>query len=173
MPYEKSFMETTIPRVVSKTKSIIENMLQEATSISLIIDIWDSKQMADFMGVCASLTFPDLSRKLVVIGLERMLGDGHHNAENIGLTIGKIVSQYKFNKNKIKSIVCDEGSALLRLLKQLFNLENEEVLDDDILKNIVDDEVKDIQPLEHLAAEDDVQIEVTELEDENEANELN
>jgi hypothetical protein len=196
MPHEKSFMETTIPRVVSKTKSIIENMLQEATSISLIIDIWDSKQMADFMGVCASLTFPDLSRKLVVIGLERMLGDGHHNAENIGLTIGKIVSQYKFNKNKIKSIVCDEGSALLRLLKQLFNLENEEVLDDDILKNIVDDEVidesvdlellqnynndneiqeivEDIQPLEHLAAEDDVQIEVTELEDENEANDYN
>ena len=98
--------------------------------------------MADFIGVCASLTFPDLSRKLVVIGLERMLGDGHHNAENIGLTIGKIVSQYKFN-NKIKSIVCDEGSALLRLLKQIFNLENEEVLDDDILKNIVDDEVID------------------------------
>ena len=57
MTHEKSFLETIIPKVVNKTKSIIETKLKEAVSISLIIDIWDSKQMADFMGVWASLTY--------------------------------------------------------------------------------------------------------------------
>ena len=49
-----------------------------------------------------------------------MVGDGHHNAENIAKTIETIVNDYKFDKNKIKAVVCDEGSALLRLFKQIF-----------------------------------------------------
>ena len=52
-----------------------------------------------------------------MIGLRHMEGDGHHNAENIAKTIEMTVNEYNFNKNKIKSIVCDEGSALLRLFK--------------------------------------------------------
>ena len=88
-------------KVVRKGKLKIEELLRQATSITLLIDLWDSKQMIDFMGTCAALIFPDMSRKLIVIGIERMLGDGHHNAENIGLTLEKIVNQYSFNKNKI------------------------------------------------------------------------
>jgi hypothetical protein len=57
MTHEKSFLETIIPKVVNKTKNINETKLKKAVSISLIIDIWDSKQMADFMGVWASLTY--------------------------------------------------------------------------------------------------------------------
>jgi len=91
MPHEKSFMETIIPKVVRKGKLKIEELLRQATSITLLIDLWDSKQMIDFMGTCAALIFPDMSRKLIVIGIERMPGDGHHNAENIGLTLEKIV----------------------------------------------------------------------------------
>ena len=60
-----------------------------------------------------------------------MEGDGHHNAENIAKTIEMTVNEYNFNKNKIKAIVCDEGSALLRLFKQILDkdeLESESIL---------------------------------------------
>lgn len=46
---------------------------------------------------------------------------GAHSAENIKLGIEKIVNRYSFNKKKISSIVCDEGSSLVRLFKQNSN----------------------------------------------------
>ena len=61
-----------------------------------------------------------------------MVGDGHHNAENIAKTIETIVNDYNFDKNKIKAVVCDEGSALLRLFKQILNLDED--VDDFILE---------------------------------------
>ena len=137
MPHEKSFMETIIPKVVRKGKLKIEELLRQATSITLLIDLWDSKQMIDFMGTCAALIFPDMSRKLIVIGIERMLGDGHHNAENIGLTLEKIVNQYSFNKNKIKAVI---------LLKQILNsaeLNDGEEVNDDILEYVVEENEND------------------------------
>lgn len=54
-----------------------------------------------------------------------MFGDGHHNAENIAKTIEIAVNEYNFDKNKIKGVVCDEGSALLRLFKQILNLDDD------------------------------------------------
>ena len=197
MPHEKSFLETIIPKVVNKTKSIIETKLKEAVSISLIIDIWDSKQMADFMGVCASLTYSDMSRKLIVIVLDRMQGDGHHNAENIAATIKKILQQYTFNYGKIKAIVCDEGSALVRLIKQILNLENDNEfeLDDDLLVNLTDDNealsvidsiknfnndeelseiVQEIKTLDNMVIDDsEVEIDINNNDNENEDGEYN
>jgi len=61
-----------------------------------------------------------------------MVGNGHHNAENIAKTIETIVNDYNFDKNKIKAVVCDEGSALLRLFKQILNLDED--VDDFILE---------------------------------------
>ena len=89
------------------------------------------------MGTCAALIFPDLSRKLFVIDIERMLDDGHHNAENIGLTLEKIVNQYSFNKNKIKAVI---------LLKQILNsaeLNDGEEVNDDILEYVVEENEND------------------------------
>ena len=185
MPDEKSFMETIIPKVVRKGKLKIEELLRQATSITLLIDLWVSKQMIDFMGTCAALIFPDMSRKLIVIGIERMLGDGHHNAENIGLTLEKIVNQYSFNKNKIKGVICDERAALVKLLKQIFNsakLNDGEEVNDDILEYVVEENenendssiqsikefdndneiqeiLEDIKPLENLNIINDNEIE--------------
>jgi len=188
MPHEKSFMETIIPRVVRKTKHKIEDYLKQATSISIIIDIWDSKQMADFIGVCASAIFSDMSRKLFVIGLGRMLGDGHHTAENIAKSTEKIVGQYEFNYNKIKGIICDEGRALVKLLKQVINCDElDHELDDDILKYCIididessinqiknfnnDDEIdeifEDIKPLEKLNVTSTEEIEENNNEDDD------
>ena len=65
-----------------------------------------------------------------------MEGDGHHNAENIAKTIELTVNEYNFNKNKIKAIVCDEGSALLRLFKQILDID--ELESESILENCIE-----------------------------------
>jgi len=65
-----------------------------------------------------------------------MEGDGHPNAENIAKTIEMTVNEYNFNKNKIKAIVCDEGSALLRLFKQILDID--ELESESILENCIE-----------------------------------
>ena len=104
LPHEKSFIQTIIPEVVSKLKSVIESKLQKCLFVTLIVDIWSSNQLVDFIGVCASLIDTDFSRKQIVIGLKRM--PGKHDATNIKLMIENIVNEYTFNKTKIKSVVC-------------------------------------------------------------------
>lgn len=102
LPNRKSFTDDFVPALVEKAKRKIELHLQEAFSITLIVDIWDSAQMADFIGLCASITTKHFKKKLLVLGLERM--PGPHTAENIKIAIEQILKQYTFNKAKIKGI---------------------------------------------------------------------
>ena len=56
----------------------------------------------------------------------------------------QLLLQYTFNYGKIEAIVCDEESALVRLIKQILNLENDNEfeLDDDLLVNLTDENAK-------------------------------
>lgn len=84
-----------------KFHTAVELKLTNALSVSLIVDIWTNRVNADFMGVGANLICSTFQTELIVIGMERM--PGIHNAENIGLTIEKIINSYNFDKNKIHS----------------------------------------------------------------------
>ena len=62
---------------------------------------------------------------------------GSHTAENVLVAIQEILSEFTFNTFKIRSIVCDEGSNLVRLFKMLtsennFYLNNVEEDHDDL-----------------------------------------
>ncbi len=50
----------------------------------------------------------------------------NHRAETIKAAIESIVNSYEFNKNKIKAVVCDEGSNLVRLFKQKTTIAEED-----------------------------------------------
>jgi len=117
LPNRKSFTNELIPSLVKNLKVKIELKLQEGFSITLIVDIWSSHQMADFIGLCACIIDKYFNKKLLVLGFTRM--PGPHTAENIKIAIESIVNQYNFDKSKIKGIVCDEGKSLIRLFKQL------------------------------------------------------
>jgi len=73
--------------------------LRKAKTVTLIGDIWDSRQMADFFALCCQVTFADFSKKLIVLGLKRM--NGPHNAENIIDVTEQILNQYDFDKSKV------------------------------------------------------------------------
>ena len=96
----------------------INLLLKKATSICLITDIWTNKQMLDFMGVAAAFINDNCEREILVIGLKLM--PGRHNAENVKKAIESIVNEYDFDKSCIHGHSSDEGSAYVRLMKQLF-----------------------------------------------------
>jgi hypothetical protein len=50
MPREKTFVTSVLPQVIKKLKNKLEIYLQNALCISLIVDIWDTKQMVDMLG---------------------------------------------------------------------------------------------------------------------------
>lgn len=111
-----------------KVKSEINRLIDSAISVCLISDIWTNKQMLDFMGVAASIIDQNHKRRIVVLGLKLM--PGKHNAENIKTAIEDIVNEYSFDKNNIIGHSCDEGSAYVRLMKQL------------VIEDIVEDSVE-------------------------------
>jgi hypothetical protein len=57
IPKEKTFVSSIIPKVVKRVKKKLEIYLQNALTVALIVDIWDSRQMVDFLGTCAAITF--------------------------------------------------------------------------------------------------------------------
>ena len=143
LPHRLSFASTLIPEVVKKCKAEIERVLKNARAVTLVADIWTSVQIADFMGLCATTLSKGVERKTFVIGLKRM--SGPHNAENIKDTIESIVNEYNFNKNKIVAVVCDEGSAFVRLFKQLLHSLDEETLETELTTAFEEEEEQEQQ----------------------------
>ncbi len=185
LPTRKSFTNELVPNLVDKVKRLIEIKLQAAFSITLIVDIWSSAQMSDFIGLSASITDKNFNKKLLVLGLDRM--PGPHNAENIKIAVEKITNQYTFDKSKIKGVVCDEGSSLVRLFKQLTSFlgieidELEEIKDDDQLDKEemvvrvadVDEEITDLINNDLIPLQDKLDASQLQDGDDNDDDELN
>jgi hypothetical protein len=85
--------------------------------------LWSNPKLVSFLGLAAMITYENLEKDCVVIGLEIMRGK--HNAENIKSVIEKIINEYDFDKSKLNGIVCDEGSNLKRLFQQAENGEED------------------------------------------------
>jgi hypothetical protein len=118
----------------------IEIKLQNAESICLIVDIWTNQVSADFIGLAVVLTNSFFEREILVINMMRM--PGSHDAENIKYSIEKMINFFDFDKSKAKSlyfsfnfdsklnnfvlwfvlgVICDQGSALVRLFSQIID----------------------------------------------------
>jgi len=113
----KTVKNTILPEMVKKVKITLEEKLNKAIHIILIVDLWSNKQMTGFCGLAAMVTYENFERECFVIGLQRIYK--RHTAENIKAVFEEIVNEYDFNKSKLKGIVSDEGSNLRRLFKQL------------------------------------------------------
>jgi hypothetical protein len=98
---EFSFRNTILPNIKNKLHEEIEKKLQNAYSVSLIVDLWSNKSKDDYIGLCAVLTSFSYERELIAINMMRMIGS--HTAENVKSCIEVMINFYKFNKSKIKS----------------------------------------------------------------------
>ena len=72
LPNRKSFTNELIPSLVKNLKVKIELKLQESFSITLIVDIWSSHQMADFIGLCTCI-INNFKKKLLALDFTKEL----------------------------------------------------------------------------------------------------
>lgn len=119
LPAQLTFRQTILPKFMANLDRAIENTLQNATCMSLVSDIWTTKRMYDFNGIAACIMTHSFERKLIVIDMNKM--PGNHTAEYIKESIESMVNKFEFNKAKIVATVTDEGSAYVRLFKQIPN----------------------------------------------------
>ena len=117
IPCTETFSSTIIKKVLELLRNEIKKKLNEAKSICLISDVWSNKQMLAFMGLVAVVINKHFEKELVVIGMIEM--PLRHCAEDIKKAIETIVNSYEFDYSKIKGVCSDEGSAYVRLFKQI------------------------------------------------------
>lgn len=117
IPCDQTFTRKILPEILLNLKTAIDFKLQNATCVSLTSDIWTTKSLLDFLAICVNLSDSNFSRETIVIGMIRM--PGNHNAEHIKTAFENIVNSFEFDKSKISATVSDEGSAYLRLFKQI------------------------------------------------------
>jgi len=81
--------------------NLIENKLCNASSITLITDIWTDKQNREY--IAAKCVFPNYKKELLIIALERM--SFGHNAYNIKKKVEQMINNYtEFDKSKIHGL---------------------------------------------------------------------
>lgn len=114
-PSRYSFKNVFIPEMMSHLNNALSQKLRNASYIHLITDIWTNINTIDFLGLAVVCVFNDMKKEIFTIGLTPM--EGSHCAENVKKAIETIINKLEFNKAKIVSVVCDEGSNLLRLFK--------------------------------------------------------
>lgn len=88
-----------MPTVLEKLMSFLSSKLNNAETVTLIVDIWTNKINADFIALAACYTDKNFFKQIHVIGMMRM--PGSHCAENIKQGIEEIVNKYDFDKSKI------------------------------------------------------------------------
>ncbi len=91
--------------------------LQNAVCICLTSDIWTTKNLIDFLAISVSISNIHFKRETLVMGMIKI--PGNHNAEYIKEAIEELVNNFEFDKSKLNATVSDEGSAYVRLFKQL------------------------------------------------------
>lgn len=138
LPCHNTFVDSYIPNVLSKLYKVIESRLQKASCISLIADIWTNKNMLDFIGVAANLTYRNFQSECLVIGLMEMKERHTHSA--IKKAIEQVLSNYDFDKSKIRAITTDDGSSFVKAFKI-----NSDVIKDDFKKSIPSDDNDEVE----------------------------
>lgn len=104
-----------LPEIIRKVKTSLNDKLNKATNIVLIVDLWSNKQMTGFCGLAAMVTYENFEKECFVIGLKRV--HGRHDAENLKSLIESIVDEYGFDKAKLMEVVGDNGSNICRLFE--------------------------------------------------------
>lgn len=117
LPSQRTFTDSILPELMNKLYKSLDNKLIDSENVSFMSDIWTNRQMLDLIGLAASTINIDFKRETIVIGMTLM--PGNHCAEFIQKAIEQQVNRYDFDKTKIIGISSDEGSAYVRLFKQV------------------------------------------------------
>jgi hypothetical protein len=100
-PSYNVFRNELLPSVMERFYSAVQNKLNRAVSVTLILDIWTNRLNRDFVALAASIIDHNFERELIVIGMMRMPPTGH-NAESIKQVVECLINKYHFDKSKLR-----------------------------------------------------------------------
>ncbi|ODM87315.1 putative AC transposase [Orchesella cincta] len=106
----------------STTVNQITKNLNEASYICLTADAWSAHSKA-FLGVTSHWITADLKRESAVLACSRFKGT--HSFDRIAQELNKIIAKFSISKEKIVSIVTDNGSNFVKAFKE-FGISTEE-----------------------------------------------
>jgi hypothetical protein len=114
---DKALTSGFIPEVLDVMFDQIQSKLRDSQNIVLITDGWTNKQMVEFLALGACLTHKDFRRECLIIGFVEMKNG--HTSETVKRAVEEMIERFDFDKSKVKDIVSDEGSPLVKLFKQI------------------------------------------------------
>ena len=76
-----------------------ERLLNEASSITLVVDMWTSKNASDFIALGCVLMNHDFSRQLIILDMMKMTEA--HTAEHVKFCVESMINKFEFDKSKI------------------------------------------------------------------------
>ena len=94
-----SLRYTKLPQAVKILFLGIEELLKQAYSICLIIDIWTNEPNIDFIALGAFCINSFFERELVILNMMEM--PGPYTAEVLKEATEQMINQYEFDKSKI------------------------------------------------------------------------
>jgi hypothetical protein len=98
-PSYHSFRNTFLSIVMNLMRAVQNEKLQNANAITLIVDMWTSKNNKDFI-VLGSATMDDcFEREIMVLDMMRMTTN--HTAEHVKECCETMVNKFDFDKSKI------------------------------------------------------------------------
>ena len=101
LPSVSRMRNKLIPSVMDKTRLEVMKILQASTSLTIILDIWSSKNMFGFIiGFTCMCVNKEFERRMVFLGVKKMTE--RHTAENILAEYDQVLRDWnipQFNGN--------------------------------------------------------------------------
>ena len=116
LPSRREISRTLLPSVYKRKVDRVRQELKKASHISLITDIWTSRQTKAFITVTAHYISPEWILKSAVLDTVRMVKS--HTADNIAEEIRHICNKWEISE-KIRSIVTDNAANMTAAVKQM------------------------------------------------------
>lgn len=90
--------QTNTQRDMDKTRLEVMKILQASTSITIILDIWLSKNMSGFIGFTCMCVNKEFERRMVFLGVKKMTE--RHTAENILAEYDQVLRDWNIPRSK-------------------------------------------------------------------------
>lgn len=111
-PINRYFVHKTMNKLANDLNDQIKILLNNATNISLGIDLWSDRRLRSYLGVTAH--FLDNNFKIYTIVLALSQFARPHTAETIFAKLNSILKHYNIIENKIVKISTDNGSNIAK-----------------------------------------------------------
>ena len=140
VPSRKHLSTKLIPNKCEDLNKVMCTALRRASSVSVTVDIWSSRQMRSFLGITAHYISPDWELRSAMLACKPF--SGRHTAENISAQFEETLTVFDIS-TKVSHVVSDSASNM----RSAFSLPGyvQETVEDLVGDDLSDNEDSEIE----------------------------